>query len=69
MAWVKLEVAQGIASLQPNSDARYFQKVHWFYRDFMLSLVQFKLIWERLIICGSSYFWPKSEITLVILLI
>ena len=64
MAWVKLEVAQGIVSLQPNSDARYFQKVHWFYRDFMLSL-----IWERLIICGSSYFWPKSEITLVILLI
>ena len=52
MAWVKLEVAQGIVSLQPNSDARYFQKVHWFYRDFILSLVQFKLIWERLIICG-----------------
>ena len=44
MAWVKLEVAQGIVSLQPNSDARYFQKVHLFYRDFMLSLVQFKLI-------------------------
>lgn len=50
MAWVKLEVAQGIVSLQPNSDARYFKKFIDF-RGILCYRLSSSNSYER----GSSY--------------